>query len=207
MEGWEILTILMVIAAGLIVAGLMFSTYTKVHTPQLDHTPFKFDQSASTSKLSTITSVPIQSWQDIPQPPAAQHLISYSHGGEKLQLTSSILLEGVYVGEFGMDFAETIGKGSIKKAAALEVWLFDKGYLHAECLEIASEYAFRDAYIHDKLAQKGRVLLAKAGEAVQLDTPHLVLRAHILSCIYHQDRIYPETYFESMTLQVGIWKK
>ncbi len=113
-----------------------------------------------------------------------------------------------FLGECGALISETIGTGDPARAAAIEVWLFDKDdFVRTVTKVFASEYAFNDPALRSKLEAKGDLVLAQPGATVTMETNTLRLQARIVDMQYGTGPLPPNSYFEKMTIELAAWRK
>ena len=114
---------------------------------------------------------------------------------------------GEFLGECGVGITESIGVGDPKKAAAFEVWLFDKNDIQTVTKVLMSDHVFKDPGMHQKLLSKGEPILAEPGKRILLETATLQLEARIVDMSYGQGPLPPNSYFERLTLELAVWPK
>lgn len=113
-----------------------------------------------------------------------------------------------FLGECGALISETIGTGDPAKAAAIEVWLFDKDdFVRTVTKVFASEYAYNDPALRSKLEAKGDLVLAQPGAVVLMETNTLRLQARIVDMQYGTGPLPPNSYFDKMTVELAAWRK
>ena len=113
-----------------------------------------------------------------------------------------------FLGETGAGISETVGIGTPKKVAAVEVWLFDKNDIRTVTKVLMSEHAYRDDAMRSKLASKGEAVLAQPGVPVVLETQTLRVVATIRNLKYGADPTpAPNSYFENLTLDIAAYAK
>ncbi len=141
-------------------------------------------------------------------PPLAQFKTTYTLGDDFYDPSFSIEKEnGDFMGECGVGISEAIGVGDPKKVTALEVWLFDKNDIRTVTQVLMSEFAFQDEALRAKLAAKGDLVLAQPGTELVLETATLILRARVAEVEYGQGQLPPNSFFQRVTLELGIWIK
>ncbi len=106
-----------------------------------------------------------------------------------------------------MGISEAIGVGDPKKVTALEVWMFDKSDIRTVTKVLASGFAYQDPALRTKLAAKGEIVLAEPGAEVILETTTLVLRARVVNMEYGVGQLPPESFFQRISLELGVWFK
>ncbi len=142
-------------------------------------------------------------------PPLMQKMSTYTQGFGNYDESHTIEDEQErFLGECGALISETIGTGDPAKAAAMEVWLFDKDdFVRTVTKVFASEYAFNDPALRSKLEAKGDLVLATPGATVTMETSGLRLQARIVEMQYGTGPLPPNSYFEKMTIELAAWRK
>jgi hypothetical protein len=142
-------------------------------------------------------------------PPLMQRMSTYILGHGQYDDSFSIEDENErFLGESGAGISETIGVGEPQKAAAIEVWLFDKDdFVRTITKVFASEHAFNDPALRAKLEPKGDLVLAQPGATVTLETASLRLQARIVELEYGTGPLPPRSYFQKLTLELAAWRK
>lgn len=140
--------------------------------------------------------------------PVSQFMTTYMHGEDQYDDSFSIDNPvGEFLGECGVGITESIGVGEPKKAAAFEVWLFDKNDIQTVTKVVMSEHVFKDPSMHQKLLSKGEPILAESGKRILLETATLQLEARIVDMNYGQGPLPPNSYFDRLTLELAVWPK
>ncbi len=142
-------------------------------------------------------------------PPLMQKMSNYTPGFGTYDESYTIEDEQErFLGECGALISETIGTGDPAKAAAIEVWLFDKDdFVRTVTKVFASEYAFNDPAMRSKLEAKGDLVLAQPGATVTMETNTLRLQARIVDMQYGTGPLPPNSYFDKMTIELAAWRK
>jgi hypothetical protein len=142
-------------------------------------------------------------------PPLMQKMSNYTPGFGNYDESYTIEDEQErFLGECGALISETIGTGDPAKAAAIEVWLFDKDdFVRTVTKVFASEYAFNDPAMRSKLEAKGDLVLAQPGAVVTMETNTLRLQARIVDMQYGTGPLPPNSYFDKMTIELAAWRK
>lgn len=142
-------------------------------------------------------------------PPLMQRMSNYTPGFGTYDESYTIEDEQErFLGECGALISETIGTGDPAKAAAIEVWLFDKDdFVRTVTKVFVSEYAYNDPSLRSKLEAKGDLVLAQPGATVLMETNTLRLQARIVDMQYGTGPLPPNSYFEKMTLELAAWRK
>ncbi len=140
--------------------------------------------------------------------PVSQFMTTYMQGEDQYDDSFSIDNPvGEFLGECGVGITESIGVGDPKKAAAFEVWLFDKNDIQTVTKVLMSDHVFKDPGMHQKLLSKGEPILAEPGKRILLETATLQLEARIVDMSYGQGPLPPNSYFERLTLELAVWPK
>lgn len=140
-------------------------------------------------------------------PPALQFNTTYVLGDDHYDPSFSIERGADFLGECGVGISEAIGVGDPKKVTALEVWMFDKSDIRTVTKVLASGFAYQDPALRTKLAAKGEIVLAKPGAEVILETTTLILRARVVNMEYGVGQLPPESFFQRISLELGVWFK
>jgi hypothetical protein len=142
-------------------------------------------------------------------PPLMQKMSSYTPGYGTYDESYTIEDEQErFLGECGALISETVGTGDPAKAAAIEVWLFDKDdFVRTVTKVFVSEYAYNDPAMRSKLEAKGDLVLAQPGASVAMETNTLRLQARIVDMQYGTGPLPPNSYFEKMTIELAAWRK
>lgn len=147
-------------------------------------------------------------WEEEITPPALQFHTTYVLGDDHYDPSFSIEKPtGEFMGECGVGISESIGVGDPKKVTALEVWMFDKNDIRTVTKVLASEFAYHDPALQAKLAPKGELVLAEPNAEVVLETATLLLRARVTELEYGQGQLPPNSFFQRVSLELGIWMK
>lgn len=136
---------------------------------------------------------------------ALGHFVTrYTFGDDHYDESFSIeTVAGDFLGECGVGISESLQEGAAPgKVTALEVWLFDKSDIRTITKVLASEFAFNDAELRDKLAAKGELLLAATGQSFDLKTDKLAMQARVIDCQYGEEDERPNSYFKSLTMEL-----
>lgn len=147
-------------------------------------------------------------WEEVEEaPPALQFQTTYVLGDDHYDPSFSIERGADFLGECGVGISEAIGVGDPKKVTALEVWMFDKSDIRTVTKVMASGFAYRDPALQAKLASKGEIILAEPGAEAILETTTLVLRARVVQMEYGVGQLPPESFFQRISLELGVWFK
>ncbi|MBN1955092.1 MAG: hypothetical protein JW900_08590 [Anaerolineae bacterium] len=140
--------------------------------------------------------------------PVAQFRSTYTLGDDFYDPSFSIeKANGDFMGECGVGISETIGVGDPKKVTAIEVWLFDKNDIRTITKVLLSEFALQDEALRAKLAAKGEPVQIRPGAEVILDTATLILRVRVTDLEYGQGQLPPNSFFQRVGMEIGIWDK
>ena len=149
------------------------------------------------------TSIPVP-----PEGPVAQFVTTYVIGDDLYDDSFSIdAPSGEFLGECGVGITDTIGVGDPKKVTAFEVWLFDKNDIQTVTKVLMSSHAINDPATRQRLASKGEPVLVEPGQKILLETATLQLEAHVIEMVYGQGALPSGSYFERMTLELGVYPK
>ncbi len=147
-------------------------------------------------------------WEEEIAPPALQFRTTYILGDDHYDPSFSIEKPtGEFMGECGVGISESIGIGDPKKVTALEIWMFDKNDIRTVTKVLASEFAYHDPSLQAKLAPKGDLVLAEPNAEVVLETATLLLRARVTELEYGQGQLPPNSFFQKVSLELGVWMK
>jgi hypothetical protein len=163
---------------------------------------------AETAKLMETRKTDFAATSDF-GPPLMQRMSNYTPGFGTYDESYTIEDEQErFLGECGALISETIGTGDPAKAAAIEVWLFDKDdFVRTVTKVFVSEYAYNDPSLRSKLEAKGDLVLAQPGAIVLMETNTLRLQARIVDMQYGTGPLPPNSYFEKMTIELAAWRK
>lgn len=132
----------------------------------------------------------------------------YVRGDDYFDPSFSIEIGPDFLGECGIGISETLGAGEPKKVTAFEAWLFDKGDIRTVTKVLASEYAFNDPDLREKLAPKGEVVMMQPGEEVILETSGLRVAARIRDLEYDQGAsLPPNSFVKKVDFELQSWVK
>jgi hypothetical protein len=107
-----------------------------------------------------------------------------------------------FLGECGVGAANfAVGDGP-QKVDAFEIWLFDKGDIRTVRQVLVSEYAYNDAALSTRLAEKGEVIVAQPGAIITLETLSLAVTATVQEMAYTQDEEKENAYFERLRIEM-----
>lgn len=199
------------LAAGMIIRGLLPSRRRAApadsvisEVGRVEHERRRIVQEATRQRQVQTAMQP-----QVGAPPIRQYVSTYLLGDDYYDESFSIEDEsGGFLGETGAGISETVGIGTPKKVAAVEVWLFDKNDIRTVTKVLMSEHAYRDDAMRSKLASKGEAVLAQPGVPVVLETQTLRVVATIRNLKYGADPTpAPNSYFENLTLDIAAYAK
>lgn len=142
--------------------------------------------------------------------PIIQKMSIYTPGREYDDSFSIEDEDEKFFGECGAGVSETIGTGTPKKITAIEVWLFDKDdFVRTLTNVFASPHAFKDPALRAKLDPKGeQVIEVRPGAVMTMETNGLRMQARVVDVKFGTDpALPPESYFDSLTIEVAVWHK
>lgn len=108
-----------------------------------------------------------------------------------------------YLGECGMSFSEGVN-GDTNRATALEVWLFDKSDIRTVTTVLASDYAFGNQAMRDKLSARGDTILAQPGVGFVLDAQTLRLEGEIAELEYAEGEAPARSAFRRVAVDLRV---
>ncbi|MCY4010165.1 MAG: hypothetical protein OXF22_10500 [Anaerolineaceae bacterium] len=115
-----------------------------------------------------------------------------------------------FLGECGAAVTETIGVND-PKAAAIEVWLFDKeDFVRTLTHVFATQHAINDPVLRQRLEPKvadGALLLAQEGVTTVLETRALRLEVRITELVYGRDDLPANSHFDQIGLELQVYHK
>ena len=113
-----------------------------------------------------------------------------------------------FLGECGAEVSETIGVGEPQRAAAVEVWLFDKDdFVRTVTKVFCSEHAYNDPALRGKLELRGDLVVAQPGAVAVLETATLRVQAKVVDVEYGGGPLPPKSFFQKLTLELAAWKR
>jgi hypothetical protein len=149
------------------------------------------------------------SWVAPPEPGTLLSARSvYELGMDNFDESFSIEEGGVFKGECGMGISETIGQDRPRKVTALEIWLFDKGDIRTITKILASEYAYYEDVLRNRLSARGETFLAQPGMTLGLETATLALKATVLNVEYGESTdVPPRSFFKKVSVALSVRPK
>jgi heme/copper-type cytochrome/quinol oxidase subunit 2 len=131
-------------------------------------------------------------------------LSTYELGMDNFDESFSIEEEGVFKGECGMGISEVMGNDRPRKVTALEIWLFDKGDIRTITKVLASEHAYNDDALRNRLSARGETLPARPGMTLSLETATLALKATVLDVEYGEsEEAPPQSFFKRVSVALS----
>ncbi|MCS7178885.1 MAG: hypothetical protein RML46_09910 [Anaerolineae bacterium] len=198
--GQRVRTLLQICGMGLLVtvlAGLLYYGVSRLRRPKVTR---------PSERAAAYRQVTPTRWEEAP-PPHLQFSTTYILGDDHYDPSFSIERGAEFLGECGVGISEAIGVGDPKKVTALEVWMFDKSDIRTVTKVLASGFAYQDPALRAKLAAKGEIVLATPGAEVLLETTALFLRARVVDMEYGTGQLPPESFFQRISLELGVWFK
>ncbi|PWH20811.1 MAG: hypothetical protein DDG58_00570 [Ardenticatenia bacterium] len=129
----------------------------------------------------------------------------YELGMDNFDESFSIEEGGVFKGECGMGISETIGQDRPRKVTALEIWLFDKGDIRTITKVLASEYAYQEDVLRNRLSARGETFLVQPGMTFALETAKLALKATVLDVEYGESTdVPPRSFFKKVSVALSV---
>jgi hypothetical protein len=146
---------------------------------------------------------------DVTAIPIARFHTTYTRGNDTYVESFSIENSNeVFLGECGVDIAESLGTDLPKNVTAFEIWLFDKSDIRTITKVVMSDHAFFDDALKAKLAPKGEPVLARETETIVLETASLIINAEITEMAYGTDSALPaKSSIDRITLSLSVWSK
>jgi hypothetical protein len=117
----------------------------------------------------------------------------------------------MFLGETGATIAKAIGES--QEPTAIEIWLFDKeDFVRTLTKLVVSEHAYNDPVIRSELEPKVEnpatdIILAQPGAVIALETNQILVQAKIADMSYGTGPLPPNSYFESLTIQMQAWEQ
>jgi len=184
----------------LALAALIWALLTRLRRPK--------ERRPASERAAAYRPVQPTRWEEETTPPALQFHTTYVLGDDHYDPSFSIEKStGEFMGECGVGISESIGIGDPKKVTALEIWMFDKNDIRTVTKVLASEFAYHDPALQAKLAPKGDLVLAEPDAEVVLETATLLLRARVTELEYGQGQLPPNSFFQRVSLELGVWIK
>lgn len=142
--------------------------------------------------------------------PSSVKTYTYVLGDDYFDPSFSIEIGPIFYGECGIGITETIGSGDPKKVAAFETWLFDKSDIRTVTTVLASDFAYNDDEMSEKLQPKrdgDEFMLMEPGTEITLETTALRIKARVTEMEYAQGNLPPDSFFQKVTFELQAWVK
>lgn len=145
-------------------------------------------------------------------PPLTQRVSTYAKGRGYDDSFAIEDANDMFLGECGATIARTIGDS--QDVAAVEVWVFDKDDFVKTFTKIfVSQHGYNDPVIRSELDPKVEnpatdIIVMQPGALLMLETDNLAVQAKIADMQIGADpSLPPNSYVESLTLQMTAWQK
>lgn len=154
--------------------------------------------------------------------PIARFQTTYTHGNDTYDDSFSIQeANGNFLGECGVTISDTIDDDIPKNVSAFQIWLLDRNDVEIQTKVIMSNYSFLDFVVKNRVALKGKVLVAGLDQVVVLETNSLIIHAEIIEMVYGRNQIRdkiseilskkapvpPQSFFQRLTITLSVWEK
>jgi hypothetical protein len=141
-------------------------------------------------------------------PPLVNYIWSFVIGDDLFDESNSIdTAQGEFLGECGIEIANTLSDSTPKKVTAFDIWLFDKNEINTRSIILMSDRAFANDVLRSHFEMKGQPMKAIIGKEIEVKTDHLLMRMRVLDMICAQKEKGTCEYFQRLTLEVNIWQK
>ena len=110
--------------------------------------------------------------------------------------------KGEFLGECGVGITDALSTEGAQRVRAFEVWLFDRAEIRTVSKFLVSEYANQDEAIHDRLVEKGDLLVARPGLTFLVETLSIGLSVTVTDLAYGGDIQRPHSYFSRLTVEI-----
>ena len=110
--------------------------------------------------------------------------------------------KGEFLGECGVGISDALSTEGAQRVGAFEVWLFDRAEIRTVSKFLVSEYANQDEAIHDRLVEKGDLLVARPGLTFLVETLSIGLSVTVTDVAYGGDIQRPHSYFSRLTVEM-----
>ena len=149
----------------------------------------------------------LQAWDGSGPQPLRQWVGTFSYGQDNYDESFTVeTTESDFLGECGMGILEGFSGGSPKRVMAFDVWLFDKTDIRTVSMPIMSKYAFDDDNLRAKLPPDATPILAADGQAFDIETTALIVKAKIEEISYGDEP--PEmSYFTNLKVSLTAYLK
>jgi hypothetical protein len=127
----------------------------------------------------------------------------YTFGTDDFDCSFTIATnEGTFMGDCGVGVADVLPAIGPQHVDALEVWLFDKGDVSSVSKILASEYAYENSTLSNRLSAKGDLQLAELGTVIVLETRSLRITAQITAIEYDISVDSDKSYFKRLAIEI-----
>ena len=140
-------------------------------------------------------------------PPLSHFCTTYEIGDDLFDKSYSIdTPSGDFLGECGIEIVKWLNDDTPKKAAAFDVWLFDKNEINTKSFVLMSESLYMNDIERIQLETKGRTQIAEIGKELTLETDHLIMKIRVVDMVCSQEKDGRCEYFQSLTLDINVWQ-
>jgi len=140
-------------------------------------------------------------------PPLSHFSTTYEIGDDLFDESYSIdTPSGEFLGECGIEIVKWLNIDTPKKAAAFDVWLFDKNEIDTKSFVLMSESLYTNDMERIQLETKGRTQIAEIGKELTLETDHLIMKIRVVDMVCSQVEIGGWEHFQSLTLDINVWQ-
>jgi hypothetical protein len=127
----------------------------------------------------------------------------YTFGTDDFDCSFTIsTAEGNFLGDCGIGVADVLPAIGPQHVDALEVWLFDKGDVSSVSKILASEHAYEDPTLSNRLNAKGETLLAEPEALIVLETRSLRITAQVTVVEYDLSVDPNRSYFRRLAIEI-----
>ena len=127
----------------------------------------------------------------------------YTFGTDDFDCSFTIsTAEGAFLGDCGIGVADVLPAIGPQHVDALEVWLFDKGDVSSVSKILASEHAYENPALNNRLSAKGELLLAEPGALIVLETRALRITAQVSAVEYDLSVDPNKSYFRRLAIEI-----
>lgn len=127
----------------------------------------------------------------------------YTFGTDDFDCSFTIsTAEGAFLGDCGIGVADVLPAIGPQHVDALEVWLFDKGDVSSVSKILASEHAYENPTLNNRLSAKGELLLAEPGALIVLETRALRITAQVSAVEYDLSVDPNKSYFRRLAIEI-----
>jgi hypothetical protein len=140
-------------------------------------------------------------------PPLSHFCTTYEIGDDLFDESYSIdTPQGEFLGECGIEIVKWLNDDPPLKAAAFDVWLFDKNEINTKSFVLMSELLHTNDIERIQLETKGRTQVAEIGKELTLETDHLIMKIRVVDMVCDQVENGLCEYFQSLTLDINVWQ-